>query len=54
MSLLDIYFEFVGRRANLLMPCALCPLFKPIFRAKCYLFTDTEGGISGETCMSSE
>ena len=36
----------VWLKANHLMPSDLCPLLKPAFRAKCYLFTYTEGQIS--------
>lgn len=43
MSLLGIYLEFVGMRANLLVPNALRPLLKPILSARCYLLTDTGG-----------
>lgn len=52
MSLFGIYLEFVGMRANLLVPNALCPLLKPILRARCYLLADTEGEIIGKTCVS--
>lgn len=44
MSLLGIYlFWIVCMRVNLLLPSVLCPLLKSILRAKCYLFTYTEG-----------
>lgn len=33
-------------RANLVLPGVLCPLLKPILRAKCYLFTYTVSGKS--------
>lgn len=46
MSLFGIYLEFVGMRANLLVPNALC------LRARCYLLADTEGEIIGKTCVS--
>ena len=39
-------FLIVWLKANHLMPSDLCPLLKPAFRAKWYLFTYTEGQIS--------